>query len=296
MKRPFFIAGPTGVGKSELAAGVAAAVGAEIVSGDAFQLYREIPILSAQPDGDLRAKVPHHLVAEISVREEMNAERFRQLATARMENIRGRGRAVIVVGGSGLYLKALTHGLASLPKTDSALRRELSAMSLGEMVARLQQLDPAAAARVDLKNPRRVMRALELSLQGGAANSARSWQEAPNQSAGVLLGRDRDELKERINQRTEKMFAAGAVEEVQCLPSDISATAEQAIGVKQIRALLSGEISRTECIEQMQSATRQYAKRQLTWFRHQSNFEPLNLSSTSCTDAVQRIVERFSVS
>ncbi len=302
MNRPFFIAGPTGVGKSDLAVEVAAAVKAEIVSGDAFQIYRELPILSAQPEPALLAKVPHHLVAEVSVREEMNAERFRTLAKERIDEIFARSRRVIVVGGSGLYLKALTHGLASLPETDPALRRDLNEMSPAEMVARLQELAPAAAQRIDLKNPRRVMRALEICLLGGTPVSAQSSQwksnEEPSvQPTGVLLERDRDELKERINRRVKDMFDAGVVSEVERLPDEISTTATQAIGLKQIRSYLANEISCEACVAQIQSATRQYAKRQLTWFRHQGSFESLNLSSIGHADVVHRLVERvFSLS
>ena len=303
VSKPFFIAGPTAAGKSELAADVAAAVNAEIISGDAFQIYKELRILTAQPEADVLARVPHHLVGELGVSEETNAERFRTLATERMRDIFARGKRVLVVGGSGLYLKALTHGLSRLPETDSDLRRELSEMSPDEQVARLRDLDPATAEKTDLKNPRRVMRALEIRLLTGrpASGQRTTWARADDSEGetpfGCLLERDRDQLKDRINRRVEKMFEDGAIEEVRQLPEQIGRTAGQTIGLKQIQRHLAGEISRDECIREIQAATRQYAKRQLTWFRHQSNFVSLNLSSICHAEAVDRLVERvFSLS
>ena len=215
-----------------------------------------------------------------------------------MRAIFARDKRVIVVGGSGLYLKSLTHGLSPLPETDPGLRRELSEMSLDEQVARLRDLDPATAEKTDLKNPRRVMRALEIRLLTGQPASGQRTAWAPGDDAkgetptGCLLERDRDQLKDRINRRVEKMFEDGAVEEVRRLPEPIGRTAGQTIGLKQIRRHLAGEISRDDCVGEIQVATRQYAKRQLTWFRHQSNFVPLNLSSIRHAQAVDRLVER----
>src|SRR5215475_8447699 len=136
VKRVFCLVGPTASGKSELAAEVAALCGAEVVSADAFQIYRGLPLLTAQPNESILRKVPHHLVGVLPLTEEMNAEKFRQSAMASINEVNRRGKLALVVGGSGLYLKALTHGLAALPPVDPKLRAELNALSLDEVVVR----------------------------------------------------------------------------------------------------------------------------------------------------------------
>ena len=142
MRRAFFVVGPTATGKSDLAADVAEEMGAEVVNADAFQIYRGLDLLAAKPDASTLAKVPHHLVGTISLAEEMNAEKYRRAASQVIEEIHSRGTAAIVVGGSGLYVKSLTHGLAPLPQADPKLREELSAKSIDELRARLAGLTP----------------------------------------------------------------------------------------------------------------------------------------------------------
>ena len=279
MKRVFFIAGPTASGKSEIAAEVAARCDAEVVSADAFQIYRGLPILTAQPDEGSLRKARHHLIGSVSVTEEMNAEKFRKLAETAIEDINRRGKLALVVGGSGLYLKALTHGLAPLPPVDPQLRAELNALSLAELNSRLTQMDPQSAARVDRKNKRRVVRALEILAQTRAPASAqrREWQHDSPDAKGVFVFRDRADLYARIDRRVEGMFRDGVKEEVAALGS-VSTTAGKTLGLNQVRQLLEGNLSSSECIAQIQQATRRYAKRQLTWFRRQITLETLNLS------------------
>src|SRR5437867_11292492 len=132
MRRAFFIVGPTATGRSELAADVACEIGAEIVSADAFQIYRGLDLLTAKPDISTLAKAPHHLIGTAPLHEEMNAEKYRSAATRAIDEMNSRGRLAMVVGGSGLYIKALTHGLAPLPEADPTLREQLNAMSLDE--------------------------------------------------------------------------------------------------------------------------------------------------------------------
>ena len=167
MRRTFFIVGPTATGKSELAADVAREIGAEIVSADAFQIYRGLDLLTAKPDASTLAKAPHHLIGTTPLHEEMNAEKYRRAASRAIEEIHSRGKLAIVVGGSGLYIKALTHGLAPLPESDPKLREKLNAMSLDELRSQLAELDPEAAQKIDLKNRRRVVRAVEICLLTG---------------------------------------------------------------------------------------------------------------------------------
>jgi len=302
MKGAFFIVGPTASGKSELAADVAPEIGAEIVSADAFQVYRGLDLLTAKPDASTLAKAPHHLIGTTPLHEEMNAEKYRRAASRAVEEIHLHGKLAIVVGGSGLYIKALTHGLAPLPESDPKLRERLNAMSLDELHTQLAELDPEAAQKIDMKNRRRVVRALEICLLTGKPASAQraQWPVAEGvdlgnlggvrtrsapAATGVLVFRDREELYACINQRVEAMFENGVIEEVQAA-GKVSSTASQMIGFREIHELLDGKMSISQCIAAIQQATRRYAKRQLTWFRRQTNFSPLNLSLLTHNEAM----------
>jgi tRNA dimethylallyltransferase len=283
MRRAFFIVGPTATGKSELAADVADEIGAEIVSADAFQIYRGLDLLTAKPDASTLAKAPHHLIGTAPLNEEMNAEKYRCAATRAIDEINSRGKLAIVVGGSGLYIRALTHGLASVPETDRRLREKLNAMRLDGLYAQLIEFDPEAAQKIDTKNRRRVARALEICLLSGKPAS-KGWPGSTIPATGVFVFRDREELYQRINQRVEAMFEQGVIEEVRAA-GVMGTTASQMIGFREIRELLDGKISLLQCIAEIQQATRRYAKRQLTWFRRQTNFSPLNLSLLTHNEA-----------
>ena len=299
MRRTFFIVGPTATGKSELAADVTHEIGAEIVSADAFQIYRGLDLLNAKPDFSTLAKAPHHLIGTVPLTEQMNAEKYRRAGEHAIEEVNLRGKLAIVVGGSGLYIKGLTHGLAPLPKSDPDLREKLNAMSLDDLRSQLAELDPGTARKIDFKNRRRVTRALEICLLSakpaseivaGVGDSGRPGSTIP--ATGVFLFRDRNELYERINQRVEMMFKSGVIEEVRAA-GKTSATASQMIGLREIRELLEGKMSLAQCIAEIQRATRRYAKRQLTWFRRQTNFLPLNLSFVTHNEAVKWISLRI---
>jgi tRNA dimethylallyltransferase len=293
MRPTFFIVGPTATGKSELAADVACEMGAEIVSADAFQIYRGLDLLTAKPDASTLAKAPHHLIATTPLHEEMNAEKYRRAASRAIDEIQSRGKLAIIVGGSGLYVKALTHGLARLPESDQKLREKLNAMSFDELRSQLVHLDPKAARKIDMKNRRRVIRAVEICLLTGKPTSATLAPTSGGDldpgstipATGVFAYRDREELYARINQRVEAMFEGGVIEEVRAA-GPISSTASQMIGFREIHQLLNGEMSITQCVAAIQQATRRYAKRQLTWFRRQTNFSPLNLSLLTHNEAM----------
>jgi len=299
MTRAFFIVGPTATGKSELAANAAGETGAEIVSADAFQLYRGLDLLSAKPDPSTLAKAPHHLIGTMPLCNEMNAQKFRSAASRAIDEINSRGRLAIVVGGSGLYIKALTHGLAPLPESDPKLREQLSSMSLDALRSLLAELDPEIAKKIDRNNRRRAVRALEICLLTGKPAFAQREQwgahassvhcSAPN---GVFVYRDREQLYERINQRVENMFERGVTEEVRAAGAT-SATAAQMIGLREIQDLLAGKKSLPQCVAEIQQDTRRYAKRQLTWFRRQTSFLPLNLSFLTHNEAVKWISLRM---
>ena len=275
----FFLLGPTAVGKTELAVSLAEHIGGEIVGADAFQVYQGLDLLSAKPSPAQQARVPHHLVGEIPLSQAFDVAQYRALAVPRMAAILERGRIPIICGGTGMYVRALTHGLAELPPADSTLRAELEKESLPTLVARLRELDPAAC--VDEKNPRRVIRALEVCLLSGRPFSASraEWKNEPPVH-GVILDRPREQLLERIAARTQGLFAAGVVEEV-AATGDVGPTAAQMLGLREIRALLAGSLTRAQCVEAITIATRQYAKRQLTWFRRERAYAWVDLARTA---------------
>lgn len=274
----FVLAGPTAVGKSEIAVEVAERCGGEIVGADAFQVYAGLEVLTAKPGAQLRARVRHHLVGTIPLAEAFDVARYRRDALRCIAEIRSRGKVAIVCGGNGMYLRALSRGLAELPPVDAALRADLEAQPLAELQRRLAQLDPEGAARIDTKNPRRVIRALEVCVLTGRPFSASQQQwSATDGAPGVVLVRDRAELYARIEVRTRRMFAEGVENEV-AGAGELGPTASQTLGLREIRALLAGQIDRAACIAAIQQATRHYAKRQLTWFRREPAWEPVNLT------------------
>ena len=277
MSTPLFICGPTASGKSGLAVKVASTLGGEIINADAYQLYRGLEVLSAAPEASERGTVPHHLYGVVETSERLDAARFRELALPVIEDVASRGRLPVVVGGSGLYLKFLTHEPAALPSSDPDLRQELAGLPLEELNRRLEELDPAEASTIDRGNPRYVQRALEICLlTGRKVSGLRNTFAGDDQDLrGVLLGWPPAELERRIRIRSARMLEAGALTEVARLPST-APTAAKAIGVSEIRSLLAGEIDRDTCLERIVIATRRYAKRQRTWFRREGWLTPLS--------------------
>jgi len=257
-------------------------------------VYAGLEILTSQPSPELRSRVPHHLVGFLSPSEKFDAAAFRQLARERISEIQSRGRRPILVGGSGMYLKALTHGIVELPDPDPALREEVRALSHDESLRRLLALDPAAAEHIDLQNTRRIQRVLEIALQTGkkSAELNQEWKqkEAPDYD-GVLLLREREELYDRIAATVHAMFAQGVVEEVRRLENP-SLTAQMAIGLRDIQALLRGECTQAECEEAMIKSSRRYAKRQLTWFRNQFTFNSVDLTGLRTTQELLTIARQ----
>lgn len=290
----FFIVGPTASGKSALALALAEEVDGEIVNGDAFQLYAGLDILTAKPSPQDMARVPHHLYGALPLAESCDAQRFHALAVSTLQDIAGRGKVPIVVGGSGLYVKALTHGLSPLPAGSPQLREHLHNLTPGEKIVWLLQRDPEAATTVNLRNPRYVERALEICLLTGRPQSGlrRSFAQHEPKVNGVILDWNRETLYARINQRTLDMVKAGLLDEVRCL-GPLSPTAEKAIGIREVREHLAGRTTLEQTIAAMQQATRNYAKRQVTWFRRERCFQTICLDSVPAAGYVPRLLELF---
>ncbi len=280
------IAGPTGAGKTDLSLRLAGDLHGEIVVADAFQIYAGLPILTAQPSSAACGRIPHHLIGSVDPAEAYDAGRYLREALPIIRDIAARGKRPIVVGGTGLYFKALLGGLQELPPGDPFLRAELQTLLLPELVERLQALDPAAVGMIDLVNRRRVERALEIVLLTGKplAASRKESQGFTSTPQGVgiwtlLLTRDREELNAQIEANVRTMFHQGVEAEVAALPEQhVGPTASMTLGLREIRSLLRNEITQKEAIEAISASTRRYAKRQMTWFGHQHDFPKLNLS------------------
>jgi tRNA dimethylallyltransferase len=274
--RPFYICGPTASGKSGQALAIAQAWDGEIVNADAFQLYRGLETITAAPTPEDQAKIPHHLYGILAPSETCDAERFRSLAQPVMDDIIARGKTPIVTGGSGLYLKFLTHGPSPLPKGDSSLRAEMDALSLEELITELQKVDPVEATQINLRNRRYVSRAVEIFRLSGipASVQRKNWEhvskEKENELRGISLQIPRPILHERIAARCHEMLENGAITEIAAHRDHLSTTCRKAIGVPQILDLLDEKIDRKTCLQLIIHATRQYAKRQETWFRRET--------------------------
>lgn len=271
------LAGPTAAGKSAVALRLAERLGGEIISVDSMQVYRGLDLGTAKPTPAERARVPHHLLDVVEVREPFDAARWCALAREAVRDLEARGRRPILCGGTGLYFRALLEGLGEVPPADPTLRAELSAAPLDQLLRELADRDPVTFARVDRHNPRRVIRAVEvLRLTGRPCSEQRAaWgnASAAKLPATIALERTSEDLQARIERRVDAMFAAGLVEETrQMLPRGLAdnPTALQAIGYRQVVEHLRGERGLAETIALVKTRTRQFAKRQRTWFRHQA--------------------------
>jgi tRNA dimethylallyltransferase len=275
------LTGPTGSGKSHLAVELAERLGAEIVSMDSMALYRHMDIGTAKPQAADRARVPHHLLDVLEPSDSASVAWWLGQATAAYHEIAARGKQVLFVGGTPLYLKALLHGLFDGPRGDDALRKRLSdeAEQLGVQALhdRLQRVDPISAARLHPNDLHRVLRALEVWELTGQPISALQMQwskksqleEQPDYC--LCLDVARTELYARIDARALQMIADGLVEEVRSLRSlarPLSREASQALGYKEMFAYVDGKATLEETVACIQKRSRNFAKRQLTWFRH----------------------------
>ena len=294
MKPIAVLTGPTGTGKSDLALRLAQEFPLEMVSVDSAQVYRGLDIGSAKPDAATRAAVPHHLLDLVDARESYSAGQFVRDATLAIEDIESRGRIPLLVGGTMLYLRALIGGIAQLPESNDQVRAgiDADASRLGwpALHARLAAVDPVAAARIHPNDAQRIQRALEVhTVTGEPISSLQARTASPlNREFRVaaLIPEDRARLHEALAVRFDRMMAGGLLDEVRLLYGRGDLTeqhpAVRAVGYRQLWAHLAGKCSLEEAVSRAVAATRQLAKRQMTWLRPMSGihvFDPYDAQS-----------------
>ena len=274
IKRLLVIVGPTGSGKTDLSIRLALHYGAPILSTDSRQIYRGMPIGTAQPEKHQLQQVEHHFIASHDIKEGLNCGEYAVQALSRLEELFTRHDWVVAVGGSGLYVQALCEGMDDLPQADPTLRAELSRRleneGLDALVAELQDRDPVYYETVDRKNPARIVRALEVCLQTGRPYSEqRTGQRLQRPFQIIKIGIDlpREELYARIDQRVDRMLSEGLEAEARALYPYRGLNALQTVGYREFFDYFDGLISYEKAVELIKRNSRRYAKRQLTWFR-----------------------------
>ncbi|MFT4934603.1 MAG: tRNA dimethylallyltransferase [Pseudoalteromonas distincta] len=283
--RIWLIGGPTASGKTAISLRLAREIGGEIVNADSIQLYRDLEILSARPAPDELGQAPHHLFGVADAAEAWSVGRWQRAALPLIADIRSRGKSPILVGGTGLYFRSLTHGLAEIPTAATETRAAVAAdfKTLGEAAFRdrLAQVDPTAAARIAPGDRQRLARAWEVYLTAGQSLSALQTQTTAPLGAsdwrGVAIDPPRAALYARCDGRLKAMVEAGAAAEVSALLArklDPDIPVMKALGVAEIGAWQAGEMSLDAALTAAQQATRRYAKRQATWFRNQTSDWP----------------------
>jgi tRNA dimethylallyltransferase len=293
------IVGPTGVGKTAAAACLAASVAMEVVSADSRQVYRGMDVATGKPTPEQRAAVRHHLLDLIDPGERYHAARFRVDAATAIEHIRSAGRLPVVVGGTGLYVRALLRGLDPAPPADPALRAELEAAvtSAGPAALheRLRALDPERAARLHPNDRVRIIRAIEKHGRGSAA--AGSWTRATTPWRVLMFGlrRERKALNRSLEERARRMLAGGMMDEVRRLLSeghDETAPGMAGIGYRQVAAVLGGRLSEAEALRLMVRETQRYAKRQMTWFAREPEVRWLDVDEAGGVEGAAECIHK----
>ena len=296
------IAGPTASGKTAVAVELALRLDAEVVSADSMQVYRDMDILTAMPTPEEMRGVPHHMLGVFPPDRKCSAAAYRELALGRIQDILARGKRPIVCGGTGLYINALTRPLSFAAQGDDAIRAELTRIAEAEggrerLHDQLKAVDPAAAARLHPNDVRRVVRALEIYRITGRAQSEQAALDAqrgdgPFSERVYALDWPREALYARIDRRVDEMLQSGLVDEVRRLMKNeaVFSTAAQAIGYKEIAAALRGECALAEAVETLKRATRNYAKRQLTWFRRDARVRWVAAQGLSAAEIAEKII------
>lgn len=290
MGKVLVFSGPTGVGKTSFAIQVAKHFGTEIISTDSRQIFSELNIGVARPSIDELAEVPHHFIASHSIHEPITAGIFLEAARARIQTLFQQHEVVVVVGGSMLYTDALLYGLDDLP-SDKKIKEKFEVLlkekGISFLQAQLEIQDEVYYLEVDKQNPHRLIRALEvIEITKVPFSQLRRGEkkELGSEAHYFFLNRDRAELYDRINARVEQMFEIGLVDEVKSLQAHAHLNALNTVGYKEVFSMLKGELNEQAAIELIQQHTRNYAKRQMTWYRNRTEVESLDLSNLSITE------------
>lgn len=294
------LTGPTAVGKSSVAFQIARQVGVEIVSADSMQIYRGMDIGTAKPSLETRREIPHHLIDILDPWEAYSVGRYVRDAEEIVLGLKAEGKGSLVVGGTALYIKALAEGLFKGPEADWGIRQELEGVAREKGVHYLHgvlaEVDPASAQQIQKGDLRRVVRALEVYQKTGHPIS--SWQQewgiSHSASSMVILSLDRRELYQRIEERVERMFQEGLVEEVRRLmahPLGLGRQAREALGYAEVTEYLEGKMTLSETKGLIKRNTRRFAKRQMTWFRSFTGAVWLEIKEEGSEEAAKRVME-----
>ena len=272
-KLAIFIVGPTGVGKTEVALTMAGELNTEIISADSRQVYKELCIGTAIPDPSQLEAVPHHLIHHRSIRDYYNASMFELEALETLENLYRSHDTVMIAGGSGLYIQAICTGIDDIPTVDPLIRKTLQDRlvvdGLEVLCAELEKCDPASYQTIDLKNPKRVLKALEITMMTGKPYSSFLTYGSKKRDFSTLkigLNLERDKLYDRINKRVDHMMEKGLLEEIRSLYPLRELNALNTVGYKELFDHLEGNTSLEEAVSLIKRNSRRYARRQLTWF------------------------------
>ncbi len=297
--------GPTAIGKSNIAEALAKKINAEIISCDSMQIYRGMDILTSKPKPAIRKKIPHHLISIISPTREYNVSRYYQDARKKIKEIVKRGRIPLFVGGTGLYMSILVDGIFKAKAQNKSIRSRLYAQAekfgSGKLYAKLEKVDPLAAQKIHPHDTKRIVRALEVFASTGKPIS--QWQKQRRGLGAEFaikifgLNMARDKLYQRIDLRVEKMFKQGLMAEVKkILKLRLSKTAFCAIGIKELRGYFEGLHDLVEAKRLIKKNTRNYAKRQLTWFRKDKRIEWVEVVGKDTPVLIaNRIIRRLNI-
>jgi tRNA dimethylallyltransferase len=273
------ISGPTGVGKTALGINIASEIGTEIISADSRQLYKEMSIGTAVPTKEQLSKVKHHFIQNLSVKDYYNASMYEQDVIRLLDDLFKKYQKVILLGGTGLYIDAVIKGIDELPEADLELRKylqkRLEVEGLESLRKELKVLDPVSYHKVDLKNPKRVQKALEISLMTGKPYSSflnNPVKKRPFSIKLIALNMERQMLYERINMRAEQMLEEGWLDEVRQLYSFRNENALKTVGYRELLSYIDGFVTLEEALEKIKANTRKYARKQITWFRKNRDY------------------------
>lgn len=294
MKKVIAIIGPTGVGKTSLGVEVAKWLNSEIISGDSIQVYQGLDIGSAKVTEEEMQGIPHHLIDILPITAHYSVYDFQQQARAIMEKLHAESKIPIVVGGTGLYIKSLLYDYEFETTQDESVSDTYKTMSNEELYARLQEVDPLSAQKIHQNNRQRLVRALTIfDTQGKPKSEIELSQKHELLYDAYVIGLtcERELVYERINKRVDMMLENGLLEEVTRLSHDpnlFSYQGMQGIGYKEFRLLATGKMSLEECVEEIKKHSRQFAKRQYTWFRNQMDVHWYDISEANYLSAIKK--------